>query len=105
MVTAAVDELNIVRTGSGRLAPLTGTPDRATFIAELLYERRYSLLFEGHRWIDVRRLGQLSTLPIFVTHDEDTGEDTPDELNVRFPIPTAECDARGDEPACALGSQ
>jgi hypothetical protein len=103
-VGPAVDELNVVRTGSGRLQPLTGTPDKATFVTELLYERRYSLLFEGHRWIDVRRLDQLSTLPIFVVHDNDTGEDSPDTLNVRFPIPTAECDARLGEPACALGS-
>jgi hypothetical protein len=102
--TAAVAELNIVRVGSGRLAPLTGTPDQPTFIAELLYEREFSLLFEGHRWIDVRRLGQLSTLPIFVAHDADMNP-VPDALNVRFPIPTAECDARPGEPACALGSE
>jgi hypothetical protein len=101
----AVAELNLVRTGSGRLAPLGATPDRAAFIAALLYERRYSLLFEGHRWLDVRRLNQLSILPIFVEHDDDTGEDTTDTLNVRFPIPTDECNARrDDEPACALGS-
>jgi hypothetical protein len=100
----AVAELNIVRTGSGRLAPLTGTPDQPTFIAELLYEREFSLLFEGHRWIDVRRLNRLAVLPIFVAHDADMNP-VPDTLNVRFPIPTAECDARSDEPACALGSE
>jgi hypothetical protein len=32
--------------------------------------------------------------------------DMPDHVrNVRYPIPTAECDARPSEPACALGSQ
>jgi len=105
-VADAVAELNVVRTGSGRLAPLSGTPDEATFIDELLYERRYSLLFEGHRWIDARRLNRLDTLPIFVVIDKDdpTVEPVPDTLNVRFPLPTAECDARPGEPACDLGS-
>jgi len=102
-VGPAVAELNIVRTGSGRLPALTGTPDSATFVDELLYERRYSLLFEGHRWIDVRRLNKLATLPIFVTMNDD-GTTTPDTLNVRYPIPLAECDARPGEPACAKGS-
>jgi len=103
MVGPAVAELNIVRTGSGRLEPLTGTPDQATWVDELLYERRYSLLFEGHRWIDVRRLNKLATLPIFVTMNDD-GTTTPDTLNVRFPIPLAECDARPGELACTKGS-
>jgi hypothetical protein len=104
-VAGAITELNVVRVGSGRLAPLTGTPDEATFIDELLYERRYSLLFTGHRWIDVRRLNRLATLPIFIADDDDDSTPpVPDTLNVRFPLPTAECDARPGEPACELGS-
>jgi len=103
-VAAAVAELNIVRTISGRLPALTNvTPTEPEFITELLYERKYSLLFEGHRWIDVRRLNQLETLPIFVTTKGD-GTMTPDTLNVRFPLPLAECDARPGEPDCLLGS-
>jgi starch-binding outer membrane protein, SusD/RagB family len=102
-VTKAVDELNIVRTRSGRLPPVAANPDMATFISELLYDRRYSLLFEGHRWIDVRRLNRLETLPIFVTVADD-GTMTPDTLNVRLPIPLPECNARPGEPACTLGS-
>jgi len=103
MIGPAVTELNIVRTGSGRLDPLTGVPDAATFTDELLYERRYSLLFEGHRWIDVRRFGRLATLPIFVVMNDDHTT-TPDTLNVRFPLPLAECDARPGEVACTKGS-
>jgi hypothetical protein len=87
-------ELNIVRQGSGKLGPAPETTDPATFVAQLLYERRYSLLFEsGHRWIDLRRFGQ--KLPL----DRPT-----DKPNVRFPIPLAECVARPNELACMGGS-
>jgi hypothetical protein len=49
-------------------------------VDELLYNRRYSLFLEGHRWIDYRRHGRLDALPrdgeSHVVHD-------------RYPIPTA----------------
>lgn len=93
--TGAIDELNFVRTKSGKLPVLS--PDPATddeFINALLYERRYSLMFEGgHRWIDLRRFGK--ELPV----------DAPNHTrNVRFPVPQAECDARPGEAACAITS-
>jgi len=91
----ATKELNLVRQQSGGLPALAETTDGTTFVDELLYERRYSLLFEGgHRWIDLRRFGRM--LPI----------DRPDDArNVRYPIPQAECDARPGELACTLGSE
>ena len=65
-VTGAVEDLNTIRTRSGGLAPITAasvaTPD--AFVTELLRQRRYSLLFEGHRWVDVRRFRRLNTLPL-----------------------------------------
>jgi starch-binding outer membrane protein, SusD/RagB family len=92
----ATADLNLVRTVSGGLSAITQPVDQDAFIDALLYERRYSLAFEGHRWIDVRRFDRVMTLPL----------DMPDHVrNVRYPIPTAECDARPGEPACALGSQ
>jgi len=92
--TGATAELNLVRQQSGGLPALAPAPDDATFVAELLYERRYSLLFEGgHRWLDLRRFGK--PLPL------DRATDT---ANVRYPIPQAECDARPGEHACTLGS-
>jgi hypothetical protein len=94
MVPAAVTELNIVRQGSGGLPALVGVPSEATFVSQLLYERRYSLLFEGgHRWIDLRRFNQ--PLPL---------DNASDMRNVRYPIPLAECNARPNEAACDLGS-
>ncbi|HEX8107011.1 MAG TPA: RagB/SusD family nutrient uptake outer membrane protein [Kofleriaceae bacterium] len=92
----AIDELNIVRTRSGGLEPLSPTTDPTTFTSELLYERRYSLLFEwGHRWIDVRRFDRATDLPL---------DDPTYVRNMRFPIPLQECNARPNEPACKLGS-
>jgi starch-binding outer membrane protein, SusD/RagB family len=93
-VAGAIADLNLVRTKSGGLAPVGAAPNEATYIDELLYERRYSLLFEGgHRWIDARRF------------DIDLPKDDPaHQLNVRYPIPLAECNGRPNEPACALDS-
>ena len=97
----AMTALNTVRQVSGHLAPIAAPADDAGFVKALLYEREFSLLFEGgHRWIDARRLGQLDKLPIFVTVDQDTGEMTPDTLNTRFPVPLSECNARPNDAAC-----
>ena len=85
----ASDDLNILRGAAGLvdidLAAMTPTQR----IDELLYNRRYSLLFEGHRWIDMRRYGRLSDLLL------------KSELRVhaRFPFPVSECDARVPPPS------
>ncbi len=100
----AVDDLNIVRAAAG-LDPLAAGSDAMEVEDEILYNRRYSLMFEGgHRWIDLRRFGR--ELPVDPFMD---GEETRETVrNVRYPIPKAECDARGGpeaEPRCALTSQ
>jgi len=103
---AAVDKLNIVRQKSGGLGPLDAnqiTSDDA-FIQALLYERRYSLMFEGgHRWIDLRRFG--IPLPLDVEMDSADGKVLKHVRNLHYPVPLAECDARPGEPACAIASQ
>jgi hypothetical protein len=93
----ALAELNLVRVNQGGLAKITTPPvDEAAFTTALLYERRYSLLFEGHRLIDLRRFDRTMDLPL----DKDTHK-----RNIRYPIPLAECNARpSDEPRCKLGS-
>ena len=92
----AMADLNFVRTTSGGLAPIAQPATDAAFIDALLYERRYSLLFEGgHRWIDTRRLNRQSTLPLALgTHTRQP----------RFPFPEAECLARVPPPVeCPQG--
>jgi starch-binding outer membrane protein, SusD/RagB family len=85
---AALADLNIVRQNAGGLPPTTVTAadPNAAFIAALLYERRYSLLWEqGTRWIDARRFNLLSTIPADVP-----AGNVPEVM----PVPQPECDAR-----------
>jgi hypothetical protein len=87
---SALTDINIVREQSGLLPPLGGFADANAAIDELLYNRLYSLMFEGaHRWIDARRYGRLATLPL----DRTTGA-TPDVVFSTLPIPTDETLAR-----------
>lgn len=53
-------DINLVRAAAG-LGPVTLTAANA--LDQLLYEKRYSLFGEGHRWIDMRRYGRLNQLP------------------------------------------
>ena len=87
----ALSDINFIRTNSGGLAPRGPFLNDSDFITELLYQRRYSLMFEGgHRWIDARRHGRLNTLPLaLATH----------RVHSRFPFPEAECLARVPAPA------
>jgi hypothetical protein len=83
---SALNDINTVRTLSGNLPPLgsLGTPDAA--LTELLYNKLYSLMYEGgHRWIDARHYGRLNTLPV----DRPSG-DPPDVIFSTLPIPNAE---------------
>ena len=86
----ALADINFIRTTSGGLAPRGPFTSNADFVAELVKQRRYSLLFEGgHRWIDARRFNLLSTLPkALPTHN----------IFSRFPFPEAECLARVPAP-------
>ena len=86
---AAMQDINNIRSVSGGgLAPVAFATQAAGLTA-LLYERRYSLLFEGQRWVDHRRYGLLGLLPI----------DQPGQFVAKvMPIPQAECDARVEKP-------
>ncbi len=82
---AAETDINFVRTNSGGLAPVTLTAGNA--LERLLYEKQFSLLWEGgHRWIDLRRYNMLDILPL----DQATFQ-----VNARYPIPQDEVSARG----------
>lgn len=99
-IAGGVADLNIVRKVSGKLPDLTPTSTPAApttlpdFITALLYERQYSLMMEGQRWIDLRRFGvQLNKTLIPLDRPSD-------KINFRFPVPQVECDARNAEAAC-----
>jgi hypothetical protein len=79
-LTAAVTAINKIRT-SHNLPIYSGPVTQAALINEMLKQRRYSLFFEGHRWLDVRRYDRLNTLPI----------DRPgDDVWSEFPLPNTE---------------
>ncbi|MBC7789492.1 MAG: RagB/SusD family nutrient uptake outer membrane protein [Anaerolineae bacterium] len=85
---AAMQDINNIRSVSGGLNPVVFATQAAGLTA-LLYERRYSLLFEGQRWNDHRRFGLLGLLPI-----DQAGQFVAKVM----PIPQAECDARVTKP-------
>ena len=89
-----VTDINTIRVRSGGLPLYTGAVTAAALETELLYNKRYSLLFEGgHRWIDLRRYGRLADVSL------DLGMHT---RQAAFPFPDAECLARGSPniPGC-----
>lgn len=78
--TEAVKAINRIRT-SHNLAVYNGAQTKDALINEMLQQKRYSLFYEGHRWIDLRRYNKLNTLPI-----DRPGDDVWD----KFPLPVAE---------------
>ncbi|HEY7235266.1 MAG TPA: RagB/SusD family nutrient uptake outer membrane protein [Gemmatimonadaceae bacterium] len=91
---SALTDINEIRTKSGGLAPRGAFIDETDFLDELLYNRRLSLVFEGHRWIDMRRFGRLNLLTI----------DLPSQVVVsRLPVPQGECLQRVNAPADLKG--
>ena len=93
-LAAAVADLNVVRIKSGKLQAYAGAVTQAALLDELLYNRRYSLAFEGgHRWIDLRRYGRLATLPTEATSSGAA------KRFAKFPFPQFDCDARATKPA------
>ena len=86
-LAAALTDINFIRTTSGGLpvSSLTPASGESAVLTELLRQKRLSLLFEGHRWVDLRRYGRINTMPL----------DQPSHIYVTaFPLPIAECDAR-----------
>jgi len=91
--------LNLVRKASGNLPAdtLTGGSSKGAYIAELLYNRRYSLMWEqGARLVDARRYGLLATIPT----DIPNGNIPPGAVPAVMPIPDGECNARGLTTGC-----
>ena len=60
--TDAVNAINVIRNAAG-LANYAGATTPGALEDEILFQRRYSLFGEGHRWVDMRRFGRLNELP------------------------------------------
>lgn len=89
-IAAARDDINFIRVNSGGLEPIT-IDDPNALLDELLYNKRYSLVWEyGHVWIDLRHYDRLDELPVTAA----------DPIIVdAMPIPSNECFSRSPEPA------
>jgi hypothetical protein len=89
-LTGALNDINFIRQNSGGLAPYAGPVDQASLLNELLYNKRYSLMYEGgHSWIDYRRYGLTAALQSI-----DRPGPPPDVIFQTLPIPTAETQPR-----------
>jgi hypothetical protein len=78
--TEAIKALNIIRKSAG-LADYSGATSKDALINEMLKQRRYSLYFEGHRWVDMRRYNKLNEIAV----DRAT-----DKVATQFPKPFTE---------------
>ncbi len=76
----AVNAINIIRNAAG-IGDYTGGTGSAELLDEVLYQRRYSLFGEGHRWIDLRRTGNIGRIAL----DRDG-----DIVHTQFPRPASE---------------
>jgi len=76
----ALSAINRIRSGHN-LPPYSGAVTNDALITEMLTQRRYSLFYEGHRWVDMRRYDKLDELPV-----DRVGDDVWKE----FPLPVTE---------------
>jgi hypothetical protein len=76
----AIVALNRIRIGHN-LPVYAGASTEPALTTEMLNQRRFSLYFEGHRWVDMRRYGRLATLPI---------DKAGDKVWDKFPLPKTE---------------
>ena len=65
-----------------------------TFLEKVMLERRRELVFENHRWLDLKRLSDSEALSIINAHlsAEYTGVPTVDSHSLIYPIPQGEID-------------
>lgn len=76
----AIVALNVIRQTHG-LSVYSGAANEPALLTEVLKQRRFSLFYEGHRWIDLRRYDLLNTLP------KDRADD---DIWEQFPLPVSE---------------
>lgn len=96
----AIADINQVRVNSGGLPPstLTAASSNDDVLLGILYEKRYSTLLEGNRWVDHRRYNKLNLLPLDIT----SGPNRNFVAKVS-PIPQGECLVRAGKTGDLLG--
>ncbi len=101
----ALTDINFIRVNSGKLPPLAALASQQAAITELLYNRRYSLLWEqGTSWIDARRYNRFDLIPIppgFANGVNPAPGIGPSAVPPRLLMPDVECSDRGLSTACS----
>ncbi|HEV2752005.1 MAG TPA: hypothetical protein VGV12_15895 [Gemmatimonadales bacterium] len=93
----ALAEADAIRSQDGGLTTDTTTAVAAGVLNRILYEKRYSLLWESaSRWIDARMFGKLDSLPPPAGVGAEK-EPAPGEPYRNFPIPFNEAAARNND--------
>lgn len=91
--STALQDINLIRTSSGGLAPLPlsfASGADSAMLNEILYEKRYSLVWEGgHTWLDMRHYSLLQTLPKAQPNHH---------IFEVIPYPIADCQGRSPQP-------
>jgi len=62
----AVADLNIIRNRAG-LPNYSGPTDKASLLSAILHERQVEFFTEGHRWLDLKRTGNVNAVMSVVT--------------------------------------
>ena len=90
-MVAATADVNFVRTNEGGLAALPTFASVAAGRAAVLYEKRYTMLFESaQRLVDLRAYGEMNST--FLVTETTQGGDT---FQSALPIPQGEINGRG----------
>lgn len=93
LVSAQAD-INIVRTQYGLAGYAVPFATKSAAIDAVLYEKRYSLFFEGaQRLVDLRAYGRFNST--YLTPEQQTGTSGQDPYVSMLPIPKSEVDQRG----------
>lgn len=96
-IAVALDDINFIRTTAGGLPPYSGLTTQVDVLGELLYNKRYSLLWEGgSSWIDFRHYSKLTLLPRGLAGGK---------FFTKMPFPDNECLARTPAPAQGCGPE
>jgi hypothetical protein len=91
-LAGATADLNLIRQHAGGLGAIAQPGSTDAFVDQLLYNRRYSLMWEqGTSWIDARRYDRLGDIPL---------DRTGDVVHPNMLVPAGECDARGLNVPC-----
>jgi hypothetical protein len=62
-LVTAISAMDVIRIDAG-LAAYAGAQEQAVLIDEVLEQRKLTLWYEGHRWLDMIRYNRLSSLPL-----------------------------------------